>query len=78
MSNVPSPAPDSRTGAELPEPSNPFLQFVDPQRYRNLCEIAHQRTAAGRFISPLSRGRSLARAWTVEDPDDDGDDEPLA
>ena len=62
--------------AEPVDLSNPFLQFVDPKRYRELVELAHQRTATGRLISPLSRptaGHAAAPApgHTRTDEDDD-------
>lgn len=42
------------TGAT--EPSNPFLQFVDPMRYREMVDIVNKRAPPGRRINPLSRG----------------------
>ena len=43
-------APDTETE----EPANPFLQFVDPRRYRELVELANKHTEPGRLICPLS------------------------
>jgi hypothetical protein len=39
---------------ETAEPANPFLQFVDPRRYRELVEFANKHTEPGRLICPLS------------------------
>ena len=43
-------APNTQTE----EAANPFLQFVDPGRYRELVEFANKHTEPGRLICPLS------------------------
>ncbi len=46
---------ESAPSTEAAELSNPFLQFVDPRRYRELVELANKRTEPGRLVCPLTR-----------------------
>lgn len=39
---------------EAADLSNPFLQFVDPRRYRELVDLANKRAGPGRRVCPLS------------------------
>jgi hypothetical protein len=71
-----APAPDSQPASDS-EPSNPFLQFVDPAQYRQLVDRALGNAEPGRLITPLSRVRqrkadsaSLGNAWDDDLADD--------
>jgi hypothetical protein len=50
-----STALETTTDVEMAEPANPFLQFVDPRRYRELVELANKHTEPARLVSPLSQ-----------------------
>jgi hypothetical protein len=70
------PATSEAATASLEE-SNPFLQFVDPPKYRELIEQARSSTEGGRLITPLSRlqhrktgASELNGAWDEELADD--------
>lgn len=45
---------ETAPSAETEEPANPFLQFVDPRRYRERVELANKHSEPGRLICPLS------------------------
>jgi len=45
---------ETALNTEAADVSNPFLQFVDPTRYRELVNLANKRAQPGRLVCPLS------------------------
>ena len=57
---------DPACGAAAPD-ANPFLQFVDPEQYRDLVNRAKGRSETGRFITPLRVVSKLRLVGTLAD-----------
>jgi len=45
---------ETALNTEAADVSNPFLQFVDPRRYRELVDLVSKRAEPGRLVCPLS------------------------
>jgi len=45
---------EAALNTEAADVSNPFLQFVDPRRYRELVDLVKKRAEPGRLICPLT------------------------